>query len=112
MEIKAITQQHRATADQRLQTIEQFRRSGLTRAAFSRQYGIPLATLSYWLAKAKRASNLPVPVVFSEVRLTAPEASSPNAWAMEVVAPSGLTIRYREALATRDLVRLMRSGRC
>jgi transposase-like protein len=107
MEIKAITRQHRATADQRMRMIEQYRRSGLTRAAFSRQYGVPLPTLGYWLMKANRALNLPVPVVFSEVNLTAPEAST-NAWAMEVVAPSGLTIRCREALAVRDLARLLR----
>ena len=87
--------------------VEQFRRSGLTRAAFSRQYGIPLATLSWWLAKTKRASNLPAPVVFSEVRLAPPAVTPSNAWAMEVVAPSGLTIRCREALAVRDLARLL-----
>lgn len=108
MEIKAITRQHRATADQRMRMVEQFRRSGLSRAAFSRQYGIPLATLSWWLAKAKRASNLPVPVVFREVRLE-PAATKPsNPWAMEVVGPSGLTVRCRETLAVHDLARLLR----
>ena len=113
MEIKSITrQQHRAPATQRLQMVEQFRRSGLTRAAFSRQYGIPLATLNWWLTKTKGSSNLPVPVVFSEVML-APQAVTPgNAWAMEVVAPSGLTVRCREALPVRDLARLLRGPRC
>ena len=91
--------------------VEQFRRSGLTRAAFSKQYGVPLATLSWWLKKAKRASSLPVPVVFSEVNLTAPEVST-NAWAMEVVAPSGLTIRCREPLAIHDLAHLISSAQC
>jgi hypothetical protein len=62
MENKTITRQYRATADQRMRMVEQFRRSGLTRAAFSKQYGVPLATLSWWLKKAKRASSLPVPV--------------------------------------------------
>jgi hypothetical protein len=108
MEIKAITRQHRATADQRLRMVEQFRRSGLTRAAFSQQYGIPMATLSWWLAKTKHASNLPVPVVFSEVRLEPPATESIKLWAMEVIGPSGLTVRYREALAVRDLARLLR----
>jgi hypothetical protein len=56
MEIKAITRQHRATADQRMRMVEQFRRSGLTRAAFSQQYGIPLATLNWWLAKVDKKS--------------------------------------------------------
>jgi hypothetical protein len=111
MENKTITRQHRASEDQRMRMVEQFRRSGLTRAAFSRQYGVPLPTLGYWLTKAKRALNLPVPVVFSEVNLTAPEISM-SAWAMEVVAPSGLTIRCREPLAIHDLARLIRSTRC
>jgi len=62
---------------ERLQMVEQFRRSGLTRKAFSTQYGIPLATLSWWLAKTKHSSNLPVPVVFREVRL-APPATEPT----------------------------------
>ena len=113
MENKAITRrQYRATADQRLQMVEQFRRSGLTRAAFSRQYGIPLATLNWWLTKAKRASDLAVPVVFSEVVLAPPSETPNNAWAMEIVSPSGLTVRCREALPVRDLARLLRDTRC
>jgi hypothetical protein len=111
MENKIITRQHRASADQRMQMVEQFRRSGLTRAAFSRQYGVPLPTLGYWLTKAKRALNLPVPVVFNEVSLATPEAPM-SGWAMEVVAPSGLTIRCREPLAMHELTRLIRSARC
>jgi len=113
MEIKSITRRYqRATAEQRLHMAEQFRRSGLTRAAFSRQYGIPLATLSWWLARTKRSSNLPVPIVFSEVSLAAPAAVPTNPWAMEVVAPSGLTVRCREALSVRDLAQLLRGTRC
>jgi hypothetical protein len=95
-----------------MQMVEQFRHSGLTRAAFSRQYGVPLPTLGYWLTRAKRASNLPVPMTFSEIRLAAPEASPRNGWAMEIVAPSGLTIRCREELTVHDLARLIRGGRC
>ncbi len=113
MEIKAISRrQYRASAEHRLQMVEQFRRSGLTRAAFSKQYGVPLSTLNWWLTKTKRVSSLPVPVVFSEVQLTAPEVSTTNAWAMEVVAPSGLTIRCREELTIHDLKRLIRGARC
>jgi transposase-like protein len=113
MELERITRrQRRATPAQRLQMVEQFRRSGLTRAAFSRQNGIPLATLHWWLAKTKRASNLPAPVVFGEVMLPPPAARPNNTWAMEVVAPSGLTVRCREALAVHDLARLLRGIRC
>jgi hypothetical protein len=113
MENKAIIRrQYRASADQRLQMVEQFRRSGLTRAAFSQQYRIPLATLNWLLTKTKRASTLPVPVVFSEVVLAPPAATPNSTWAMEVVSPSGLTVRCREALAIRDLARLLRDARC
>ena len=113
MEIKAITRrQYRASADQRLQMVEQFRRSGLTRAAFSQQYRIPLATLNWWLTKAKRASALPVPVVFSEVVLAPPTETPNNAWAIEIVSPSGLTVRCREAFTVRDMARLLRDTRC
>lgn len=113
MENKLITrQQHRLPSDQRLQMIEQFRRSGLTRAAFSRRNGIPLTTLNWWLAKRSQVSNLPAPVVFNEVRPAPTETLPGNSWAMEIVAPSGLTIRCREELTVRDLARLIRGGRC
>jgi len=104
--------QHHATAAERLQMVEQFRRSGLTRAAFSRRHGIPLATLSWWLAKTKQASKLPVPVVFSEIKLAPPAMPPSNAWAIELVSPSGLTVRCREAIPMRDLARLLRGARC
>jgi hypothetical protein len=114
MEIKATKKLQRATAEQRLQMVEQFRQSGLTRKAFSQQHGVSLATLSWWLKKTQRISNLPVPVpfLFSEVKLETPERSPDNSWGMEIVAPSGLTIRCREQIAVRDLVRLIRGGRC
>jgi transposase-like protein len=113
MEIKKATrQQNHATSAERLQMVEQFRRSGLTRAAFSRQHQIPLATLSWWLKKAKRGSNLPVPVVFSEVMLPQAPAAATTTWATEFVRPDGLIIRCREAFCANDLARLLRGPRC
>jgi transposase-like protein len=112
MQNKKTTRQYRAPAEQRLQMVEQFHRSGLAQKAFSQQHGVPLATLKWWLKKTNRSSNPPVPVVFQEVKLAAPEALSASVWAMEVVAPSGLTIRCREELSVHDLIRLMRDGRC
>ena len=113
MEIKTGTRQqnHPPTA-QRLKMVEQFRRSGLTRAAFSRQHQIPLATLNWWLKRTKLASNLPAPVVFSEVILPPAPAAATTPWAMEFVRPDGLIIRYRDAISTHDLVRLLRGPRC
>jgi transposase-like protein len=113
METKRSTRrQNHASAAQRLRMVEQFRRSGLTRVAFSRKHGIPLATLAWWLAKTKQVSNLPAPVVFSEVVLPPLTAAATTAWAMEVVAPSGLTVRCREAIPVRDLARLLGDTRC
>lgn len=113
MEIKGITRQQRqVSATQRLQMVEQFRRSGLTRAAFSQPYGIPLATLNWWLTKTKRTASLPAPVVFREVKLVPPPTTPSNPWAMEVVAPSGLTLRCREPLPAKVLTRLLRGARC
>jgi hypothetical protein len=92
--------------------IQQFGRSGLTGAAFSRRYGIPLSTLKWWLKKERRASKLPTPMIFQELRPQLPEKPPGNAWAMEISAPSGWTIRCREAMSAEDLARLMRRGRC
>jgi DNA-binding transcriptional regulator YiaG len=113
MQNKSITRpQNRLPAERRLQMVEQFRRSGLTGAAFSRQYGISLSTLKWWLKKERRASNLPAPLIFSEVRLEPAEKVQGNGWAMEIVAPSGWTVRSRDQLPVQDLARLIRSGRC
>lgn len=113
MEIKKASRRHkRATTAERLQMVEQFRRSGLTRAAFSRQHDIPIATLNWWLAKTKQPSNLPVPVLFSEVMFPPPPTATINTWAMEFIRPDGLVIRCREAFPANDLVRLLRGPRC
>ena len=109
---KRTRQQNYATKAERLQMVEQFLRSGLTRVAFSRQYGIPLTTLNWWLTKAKQASKLPAPVVFSEVMLPAAPAAATSTWAMEIVRDDGLIIRCRETLCANDLVRLLRGPRC
>jgi hypothetical protein len=91
--------------------VEQFRCSGLTRKAFSRQYGVPLATLSWWLSKAKNASNASIPVTFREVKVI-PALDAAEKWAMEVESPSSVKVRCREALPIRTLERLLRGPRC
>jgi hypothetical protein len=112
MENKAIVRrQYRASADQRMQMVEQFRCSGLTRKAFSLHYGVPLATLSWWLRKAKPSSSAPATMSFREVKVI-PAADPPEAWAMEVESPSGMKVRCREELPVRILERLLRGTRC
>lgn len=97
---------------ERLQMVEQFRRSGLTRKAFSQQFGVPLATLDWWLAKTKPASGTPALVKFSEVKVIGSASESADKWAMEVESPSGLKIRCREALSIQTLERLLRGMPC
>jgi hypothetical protein len=91
--------------------VEQFRRSGLTRKAFSLQYGVPLATLSWWLSKAKHSSSTPAAVTFREVKVI-PAADPAEKWAMEVESPSGMMVRCRKELPVRVLERLLRGLRC
>jgi len=91
--------------------VEQFLRSGLTRKAFCRQYGVPLATLSWWLSKAKRPSVAPASMTFREVKVI-PAVVTAEKWAMEVESPSGVKVRCREALPVRTLERLLRGRVC
>ena len=107
------TLQHRETAAQRLQMVEQFRQSGLTRSAFSQQYGVPKATLSWWLKKKKRAATpAALPVLFSEVKLASPVRPFDTVWEMEILAPSGLMIRCRRQFEAQEIAKLMRGGQC
>jgi hypothetical protein len=94
-----------------MQMVEQFQCSGLTRKAFSLQYGVPLATLSWWLSKAKQSSGVRATMTFREVKVI-PAADAPEKWAMEVESPSGMKVRCREDLPVRILERLLRGPRC
>jgi hypothetical protein len=94
---------------ERLQMVEQFRRSGLTRKAFSLQYGVPLATLNWWLSKVKRPSGAPSAMTFREINVL-PAADPPGKWAMEVESSCGVKVRCREALSVESLERLLRGG--
>lgn len=107
-----VLRKRRPTTEERLQMVERFHRSGLTRVSFCQQEGIPISTLSYWLTRTTRASNDAEPVLFSEVRLTSPIVSATDGWAMEVISPEGLTIRYREGFTVNELLGLLRGSRC
>jgi hypothetical protein len=103
---KSSKKQQRESSNQRLQMVKQFRQSGLSRKAFSKRHGIPISTLNWWLRKTKSSSKLPAPIAFSEVMVIPPSFKANDTWAMEFVAPSGLTIRCREALPISDLMKL------
>jgi hypothetical protein len=95
--------------------LRRFQESGKGRRAFARENGIGLSTLGYWIRQEKRKAVIPAvsaPMVFSELRLNTQGVGSESAWAMEVVSPSGLRVRSREALPTHLLIRLLRERRC
>jgi transposase-like protein len=100
-----------AVSAERLQMVEQFLRSGLTRKAFALQYGVPLATLSWWLSKAKQLPSAPAAMTFRELKVI-PTADPLEKWAMEVESPSGVKVRCREALPVGTLERLLRGPLC
>lgn len=103
-----------ARAQKWAEVLQQFHRSGQTRKAFAQQQGVALATLSYWLTREKRRALavVPSPMVFSEFRVNAPGLQAEPGWAMEVVSPTGLTVRSRQALPSALLIRLLRARGC
>lgn len=109
---KPSKKQHRKPSNQRLQMVNQFRQSGLSRKVFCKKRGIPLSTLNWWLRKTKPSSKPPAPIKFSEVMIMPPSMKADDAWAMELVTSSGLTIRCREALPIPDLMKLLGESRC
>ncbi len=107
METENRKRQRRSTPAERLEILETFHRSGLTRMAFCAAHSIALSTLSKWLYNAKRNNNAPKPVLFREMKLTGVPAPI-HQWAMEVVSPDGLMVRCREAIPIQDLAWLLR----
>lgn len=100
--------QRRSIPAERAEILEEFRRSGLTRIAFSRTHNIALSTLSKWLFNDKRKSKVSAPVLFRELRVQQVPTGAVSAWAVEMVSPDGLVIRCREALPLRDVSWLLR----
>lgn len=90
--------------------VEQFRCSGLSRKAFALQYGVPLATLSWWLSKTKQLPSAPAAMTFRELKVV-PTANSLEKWAMEIESPF-VKVRCREALPVGTLERLLRGPLC
>ena len=102
----------RHTPAQRARIVARFHHSGLSRAQFARRQGLVLSTLDRWLAELKGARKDRSPVVFKELRLAQPLASSATAWALEIITPEGLTVRLRESFGVRELARLLSRSRC
>jgi len=92
--------------------LARYRASGLTQRAFCERVGVPLSTLQWWLARARRQARAARAVTFTEVPLPlAPAASAPS-WAVEVVTTTGVTVRLRAPLHPAALRTLLRGGGC
>jgi hypothetical protein len=102
--------QSRPSVDARLQMVQRFRASSLSRRAFSKSEGVPLSTLDWWLQKAKTNTADKKPTIeFQELTLgTSHVTAAPPPWAMEVVTPGGWIIRCRETLRADEVARLLR----
>ena len=109
---RQISRRARTTRAQRARVVERFHQSGLTRSAFARRHGLAAWKLSRWLAEAngdsKPASS---PMMFGELKLAPSPLPETAGWALEVVGANGVTIRLRQALAVRELSRLLRASR-
>lgn len=101
---KNTPQQKRIPVARRLEMVEEFRHSRLTRREFAKQHDVALSTLDYWIRRARKGSHLPAPILFNETKFPDPINPTNSGWAMEIVSRSGVTIRCREALSTDDLM--------
>ena len=87
----------RRSLAERRDLVEQFKGSGLSQAAFSRQEGIHPVTLSRWLKQG------PPSIRFAEVVL--PALRGPE---IEISLPNGAVVRIRDAAASEQLGELVR----
>mgnify|MGYP001599034656 FL=1 len=105
----------RAADTTRRAIVARYHRSDLTQRAFCEQAGIPVSTLQWWLAKARREAAPATPVTFTEVPLpndAQPDRGGGPAWAVEILTRTGVTLRLREPLAPAVLRFLLRGARC
>jgi hypothetical protein len=102
-----------AASERWRQVVAQYRRSNLTQREFCQQAGISISRLNWWLTRARRAGDVPAPSAFTEVRLppsVLPRVPRNEIWALEIVTRAGVTIRWRDALAWRDLAHVLRDA--
>ena len=109
MENPRITREQAAA--KRLEMVERFRGSGMTRRVFCEAEGIAASTLDWWLGKAKgTVAGRRGRMGFSEVRM-APEAAASD-WGTELISPRGWTIRFRQGLGGEEAGRLLKRLKC
>ena len=99
----------RTTAAERAGVVEQFRQSGLSRKAFAENQDIALYKLHRWLAQARK-ETVRSPLPFREIPFLSPFSSA--SWALEIINPSGITIRFRDRPSLEELPRMLRALAC
>ena len=100
------------TPEERAELVAEYERSGKTRAAFVRQHGISLASLSNWLREHRKKPAKDKAPVFQAVDLSG-MMGGPQ-WTMEVVLPDGTAIRLgseRDAGLAERMIQVLR-GPC
>jgi transposase-like protein len=97
---------------ERAEIVRRFHEGRQGRRTFAQENGIALSTLGYWIRQERRKGLVrPVsaPVQIQEVKVGMPRGFGlESSWAMEVISPTGLTIRSREALPPAVVIRLLR----
>lgn len=99
----------RTTPAERAGVLEQFRQSGLSRKDFAQNHQIELYTLHRWLARARKESA-PSQPQFREIPFLSPFPSA--SWALEIISPAGVTVRFRERPALEELPGILRGMAC
>ena len=96
MEAPTLQRRLRASAEERMQGIAQYRSSQLSAAQFAQQHGLKVGTLQRWMREErqhrKAATETPG---FEEVHL--PGFGPAGAWWAEVALPSGIVMRLAAA---------------
>ena len=98
-----------ATLERRAELVTDFRRSGLTMAAFARREGLRYSTFAGWVLRSGRPGRAPVaPVRFTQVQLPVAPASNMPA-GLEVRLVDGTLVRGSTANELAALIRALRS---
>lgn len=97
-----------ATLARRAEWVTEYRRSGLTMAAFARREGLAYSTFAGWVLKSDRRGGVtPSAVRFAEVQL--PATATVSAASLEVRMVDGTVVRGSVAGELALLVRALRA---
>lgn len=104
--------QRRTTAAERARVLEHYRASGLTRLAYCQREGFSIYKLDSWLRKDTSKGTSKQKKQAVELRELRWDSAGSGNWAMELISPSGWTIRGREPIGVEEILRLLRTEKC